>query len=284
MLYEGININRRTKTVEYDPTHQRGVDTREDSENTPFLDDFDYDLTNVEVISIFVRKSNSEITNNEKDLDGNPLLHALKREDGWKISSYDEKRIWQQVKKICQNFVKTHHGPTIVLPSKSKVNITLAKILEECDSNCTIYQDVLKKVRTNQIRKLLDNGKIPLRELYPKYYDFKREMDIIKEDLDKMDEAVEDEIDNSNFTEEIPQYGIFRVHRITNFKVRNIITDFLEFNKEYKKMKDAFDNKDVIIVDDSIAFGKTIKNAVNIIREQFSPKSLTVLTLFSKKQ
>jgi hypoxanthine-guanine phosphoribosyltransferase len=38
----------------------------------------------------------------------------------------------------------------------------------------------------------------------------------------------------------------------------------------------------ILIVDDTISRGQTIKEACNIMAESYSPKSITVLTLLSK--
>jgi hypoxanthine-guanine phosphoribosyltransferase len=43
-----------------------------------------------------------------------------------------------------------------------------------------------------------------------------------------------------------------------------------------------FNDKNILILDDSISRGATIKNACNIIKD-FSPKTITVLTMFFKK-
>lgn len=42
-------------------------------------------------------------------------------------------------------------------------------------------------------------------------------------------------------------------------------------------------SQDVLIIDDTISRGQTIREICNIINDTFVPKSITVLTLFSKK-
>lgn len=285
-LFEGILYNDIDKTVFYDSENQYNIDTRENVEDSPFKDDFDFGLSNVEVWSIFVRKISIKYQNGQevKDLDGNPLLYALKHEEGWTMNSYTEKKIWERIKSVCRKFVKIHHGPTIVVPSQNSLNMKIARVLKECDQNCILFDGILKKVSTDSVRKLIKTNKLNLHKLFPNYKTYEKEFANFQEDLQSMDDEYDKNIDNFDFTKEIEPCGLLRVHKIRNLDIRKSLDNVLEHNKDYVKMKDSFDGKDVIILDDSIAFGKTIINAVNIIREQYSPKSITVLTLFSRKQ
>ena len=45
---------------------------------------------------------------------------------------------------------------------------------------------------------------------------------------------------------------------------------------------EMINDKDILILDDTISSGKTISDSVYAINETFKPKSITVITLFSK--
>ena len=65
---------------------------------------------------------------------------------------------------------------------------------------------------------------------------------------------------------------------------RDIIEQSLKLNfdkDEDMKYRNVINNKDVLVFDDTVASGKTLSDSANAIREQFDPKSITFLTLFS---
>ena len=77
--------------------------------------------------------------------------------------------------------------------------------------------------------------------------------------------------------------GYFTRHFVKNPTMRNLLTQTLKLSKDAaaRYAKDI-DGKDVLLIDDSISRGQTIKEACTIISENYEPKSITVLTLFSK--
>ena len=80
VINEGIDFDPQTKTVSYNPSHEENVDTS--IEHNPTMDgDI---IPNVQVWSIFKRKRGLHG-------DGNPLVYALKGEDGWAFRSEGDK-------------------------------------------------------------------------------------------------------------------------------------------------------------------------------------------------
>ena len=75
--------------------------------------------------------------------------------------------------------------------------------------------------------------------------------------------------------------GAFTFHFIEDSKIRNLISQTLKISDKEIYASDIND-KDILIIDDVISRGKTIKEAIDLIKKTFSPRTVTVLTLFSK--
>ena len=54
------------------------------------------------------------------------------------------------------------------------------------------------------------------------------------------------------------------------------------YGNDALKYSDIINDKDILILDDTISSGETISDNVKAIRDTFAPKSITVITLFSK--
>lgn len=277
LLVEGAYWTGADKKVYYEPFQNINIDTSEENNPTQDYHNFHFGR-DVEVWSIFRRQDSPY---SEYD-DSNPFLLALKGE-GWRFAEdYMRDEVMEQVERICRKFVKTHSGPTIVIPSKSSLTQEFAEILMKCDDKCQIYNNILRKLRTFEVKRnvLKENSKF--RQKYCNYEyetdeedeDFLNKLDILNNYLKRMDKA--DNCTTGN--------GTFRIHWIINQEMRNTITQTLKRNENipFSEMFDKFHNKDIIILDDSISRGTSMKNAIEIVKS-FKPKSITVLTLFSRK-
>ena len=84
--------------VSFNPSHEKNVDTSYST--NPTIDDSIF--PNVKVYSIFKRKNNSHG-------DGNPLIYALKNENGWKFKSISDKiAIESRFNAIAEKFSKLY--------------------------------------------------------------------------------------------------------------------------------------------------------------------------------
>ena len=64
--------------------------------------------------------------------------------------------------------------------------------------------------------------------------------------------------------------------------MRKVIEHTIKISDElYGKYIDAINDKNILIIDDSLTFGNTIREACKIITEAYTPRTITVLTLFS---
>ncbi len=256
-LNEGIDFNEADLTVSYNPSHENNIETSEYTNPTlstkyvPF----------VEVWSIFKRKSGSKS-------DGNPLVFAMKNERGWHFKSENDKiSIYKQIYKIAQKFFSKYKSDvTIVLPSNGILNKDIANLANKMNSDALFINDLLIKMTTDEVRDmiLLPNS------LFRKTYNTRRAFETA---LSKFDNYV-DHMEND----------IFRVHYIKDPQLRTTIeqTIRIEWNSVAKYF-DAINDKDILLLDDNIGYGTTIINTCDEILTYYSPKSITVLTLFSEK-
>ena len=141
LILKGIDFDRKTKTVSYNPSHEDNVDTS--IENNPTVDN-DI-IKDVEVWSIFKRKRGNKE-------DGNPLIYALKGEQ-WKFKSNKDKlAIEEQFNKIADKFVKTHKfGITIIMPSTNILNDYIANIITKKSNNTKVIKGLIRKMTTQEV-------------------------------------------------------------------------------------------------------------------------------------
>ena len=77
--------------------------------------------------------------------------------------------------------------------------------------------------------------------------------------------------------------GIFSRHLVKDNNMRDVLMNTLKLSPDrYAKDSKLINGQDILIIDDTISRGQTIKEACKIILESYAPKSITVLTLLSK--
>jgi hypothetical protein len=137
-LIEGINIDYKTKTVTIDLSHENGVDTG------LIINPSYYKINNYDVISIFKRKENIDKS------DGNPLIHALKCNKGWKINNDDIIKLLKQFIRISEK-IKNHYDTIITIPSKATLNIEFLYRLNKIIKADDVIEDVIRKVTASEV-------------------------------------------------------------------------------------------------------------------------------------
>lgn len=77
--------------------------------------------------------------------------------------------------------------------------------------------------------------------------------------------------------------GTFSRHLIKDKNMRNVLLNTLKISPDrYAKDSKIINGQDILIIDDTISRGQTIKEACQIMLESYAPKSITVLTLMSR--
>ena len=257
VLNEGIDFDPNTKTVSYNPSHEDNVDTS--IENNPSLDG--NIVSNVEVWSIFKRKKGLRG-------DGNPLIYALKGEGGWTFKSDDDRNaIEKQFELIAEKFAKTHPiGVTILIPSGNQLNRHIAEVIMSKSKDSHLIEGAISKLTVEEVDEIVLKKDSKFRSFYGDDFD---------EAYNRL-ESFFDDMDNE-------RGGMFSRHFVKDREMRNVLTDtFKVSTSRYARKSKYLIDKDILIIDDTIGGGQTIKSACQVMMESYAPKSITVLTLLSK--
>jgi hypothetical protein len=260
-IAEGIDIDKVNKTVAYNDTHDNLVSTSSETNPT-----YTTEFGNYQVWSIFKRNKSNDINN----LDGNPLLYAMKQENRWRFKTVKDRiRVYEQINTIINKFNSTHQYQTVVVvPSGGELNKFLGDMVGKNNPKAKVITDVFSKMTTQEVYEALFlNGGESFRKVY--------------NTTEKFNEAVKT-LENSFKEMNKKRKGYFTYHFIKDAKLRNTIEKSIILDDNYLFHTTEINGKDILIVDDSISRGNTIKEIVNIILSTFIPKSVTVLTLFSK--
>lgn len=257
LINEGIDFDPQTKTVSYNPSHEENVDTSIEHNPTKDMSI----VQNVDVWSIFKRKKGLRG-------DGNPLVYALKGEGGWTFrSESDRMAIEHQFDAIATKFATMYPiGVTILMPSGNELNTHIADIVKSKSQNAEVIEGLICKVTTEEVDEIVLNFNSKFREFYKddfnsKYYELCRYLDL----MDKK------------------RNGYFSRHLIKNKQMRDILDLTLKLSEDkFAEFANKINGQDILIIDDTISRGQTIKEACHIMMESYAPKSITVLTLLSK--
>ena len=257
VINEGIDFDPHTKTVSYNPSHEENVDTS--IEHNPTMDG---DIVpNVQVWSIFKRKRGLRG-------DGNPLVYALKGEGGWTFrDESDRNAIEKQFDAIATKFATIYPvGVTILMPSGSELNMHIADVVMSKSRNAELIKGVICKLTTEEVDDIVLDFNSKFREFYKdefnsKYYELGRYLDLMDKERN----------------------GYFSRHLIKNNQMRDVLDSTLKLsNDRFAEFANKINGQDILIIDDTISRGQSIKEACQIMLESYAPKSITVLTLLSK--
>lgn len=207
-----------------------------------------------------------------KESDANPLIYALKNERGWSISRSDRNKIMAILKKVAVKFKREFNGNvTIVMPSSKGLNDAFAKCMQEVAPNTKLITKMLSKRKAMEIYENVEKiGKSPFQEYY------KNKKGGVDEALQRLFDLCDDmsKRGEGNFTfHDIPSTG----------GMRDLITKTLMYtDRSFAQYAEAINGKDILLLDDSLYHGNTIRDAVELIESVFKPKSYTALTMFSR--
>ncbi len=256
VLNEGIGFDENRLTVSCNPSHEDNIETSEET-NPAMVSKYG---DNVEVWSIFKRKSG------RKD-DGNPLVYALKGEGGWKFkTNKDKNAVYSQIEKITAKFFSTHSSNvTIILPSVGRLNSMFANIIMSYNKGSIFIDDLMIKMDTDEVRRLILLKDSPFRKVYNTPDLFERALAVFDIYADKMGD-------------------IYRTHLMHDKDIRSVVEKTIRINyPQIAKYFDSINNKDVLVIDDNIGRGSSIKAAIRELKNCYSPNSITFLTLFSER-
>ncbi len=257
-INKGIDFDPYTKTVSYNPSYEENIDTSIDEYNLTMDDNI---VPNVQVWSIFKRKRSIHG-------DAKPLVYAFAGENGWIFrEEIDRKLIEERFDEIATKFASMHPaGITILMPSRNELNEHIADIVMFKSKNAELIEGVICKLTTEEVDDIVLDFKSKFREIYKddfnsKYYELCNYLDLMDKEKN----------------------GYFSRHLIKNNQMRDVLDSTLKLSDDrFAEFANKINGQDVLIIDDTISRGQSIKEACHIILESYAPKSVTVLTLLSK--
>lgn len=279
-LVEGVSFNSENKTVWFNPLEDGCVNTNKHYETTITAGN---GIT-IPVYSIFTRVDENTPNYNglqdhskDKDIeqrDGNPLIYALKGDNGWHFIDDRQKRLLYDA---ARNVVKNISGKikvqtTILAPSNSTINKEIASIIKDVNRDIVILEDVMRKITPKEILQIVKSeygGELIYNYCKTNKLNYKDTMYQINSYLSSMKD------------------GKYSAHNIKNRDIRNAISKTVSIiEPDYTKIEQynhLINGKNIMIIDDLIREGDTLKNILNVILNNYSPKSIVCLTLLSPR-
>lgn len=251
-IVEGLNIDVDNKTVSLTDAHNSGIDFS--LVNNPVYDKHNgYD-----VISIFKRTSLTDINNTQRD--GNPFIYALKKKNRWKFNITSE-----EINKYIRRFLTVYkkinnkYDTIIITPSASELNEKFMNVISKQVNADKIINEYFVKLTKEEI---IDDDLIDIER--------------IRNDYGNLFNKVMSEIHRS-----------FRRMKGETFEAKYVKKEYLKYIKYIETNGDDdirkyIDDKDILLLDDTISSGETVSQCINGILSNFIPKSITIITLLSK--
>lgn len=253
----GIDIDDENKLVSFNPSHQENVDTNNLYTPKPIYNE----VNGYRVISIFERKTN--LNGN----DGNPLLYAFKGIKGWKFNNikYDYFALLRRFVAVCKE-LNEHFDVIITTPSSNPLNTNiLHKVIRIIPHDVYIEKFFYKMTAEEAYEYTM------AMHTFDKIADKKlgRHLEMIFEKgIGKMYEEND---------------GIFSYKYLPS-DVRTLVANSMKIDDSVLSDVDIYNtinDKNVLVIDDTVTSGKTISDSASTLLNHFSPKSITFLTLFS---
>ena len=222
-------------------THQKLVNTDISSNPTSTI------IHNISIHSIYKR-----VKTRSNQWDGNPLIYALKNQKGYSLSRTELKKFLYSFYYILNKLL---HDKTydliLVLPSSSNVAKGVSKRVSRCLAKKLVVQDIFEK---QSIAEVIDKIDIDIVTNRSKQKELKRQLSKLQ-----------------------------KVDRDKTFSMKNVPPKVREYFSPIK-LQSKFDftqYKNILIVDDLLATGNSIKSARDIIVKQNSKVNIEGLCLFS---
>lgn len=212
-------------------------------------------IPSIEVWSLFQRKAGGIS-------DGNPMLYALKKEKGYSLTN--PKIVYKRIEDLCEQFIQNHTNmaTTLAIPSTNPLNKYLLNTLKKKCKNTMIIENLLVKMSVQEVDDYIFQEDSLFREKYKTQYEQAYEM-------------------FANYCLKMKD-GIFRIHLIEDMKMRKVIDNTIKVADQfYGKYLSAINGKDILIIDDSVTTGQSLREAYQIIADCYEPRSITILTIIS---
>ena len=285
-IREGLELrpdpnNPKKKLVTWTDLHEEGLDTSLKTNPICNCGKFEFNGHKIPVISTFKRKASKYV-----DGDGNPALYALKKERNFELTNQQAflKRFNLILDKLVQtlddilvllpdHYFHWHPDTLIPLPSTNPLNTYITKSVASKFKNVNVVDNALRKLTYQEVLDCIsddENGT---------YFDFWNALadnNIPVEDARNIIQDLHNEFKKADPTLQ----GTFKRHAIKNLKLRNAITHTMSMSMSYYE---EINGKNIVLLDDSITFGASIKETLELLYTMYEPKSVIVITMFSEK-
>ena len=260
-LCEGIDVDAN-KVITIDQSHNRGLDTSVERNPTVFsmYGENGEKTVKFKVYSLF-RRIGDEMH------DGNPLVKALKHEGGYTMTAETENYMWSLCREIAKKIALELDGKIVVLaPSTSELNAMVWNHIADIFPNSReIGEAPLNKISTEDIYDELSEDDIFLNAW----------VSLVKDEAEAMRRF------HKCFSEMGPY---FKLHSLP-VQMRHVVSRTMQISKSFEfNFGDGGEiiGNDLLVIDDTVTKGHTLKEAYRLLTENFAPKSVTCLTLCSK--
>lgn len=283
VVSEGFEVDPES-FLSFNPNHEKMA--RTSLETNPTLANLQVTFASGEQEEIPIYSIFQQVGSSSDPADGNPVIYAFKEEKGFRFKDGEAEKAFAQAKAIMQKFlsmyfseiVKQDHAATVVVLSGNALNSKIASLLvnEAKNLGCSLklYDKVLRKMYVSEvIENVIENGKSDFSKwIYSAGMSPSKKARVVqelKEDLEAMIKLHD---------------GEFAYHYVRNPKIRNLISTSVTLDTNYYKNNFLpMNEQHVLLVDDSMSRGASIKEACGLICSGYHPKSIVGLTLLSKK-
>ena len=173
--------------------------------------------------------------------------------------------IERQINAVTEKFVSLYPvGITILVPGRSHVNEYIVSVIMSRCGDVEVIEGVIRKITTEEVDDMvLYDDDCKFRQSYrgefnAAYYEL--------HDYLKMMNAERD--------------GYFSRRLVKNARMRDVLDRTLKASGEHSaRFANKINGRHILVIDDTISRGQTIKEVCSIIGESYAPQSITVLHL-----
>lgn len=244
-----LNADHLAKRLGADEDH---VDNA--MENNPTID---HEIgEGINVWSVFKRKSGNA-------LDTDPLVYSLTNKEGWHFRRQeDHDAIEKQFNLVACKFAGMYPMEvTIIIPGVNELNYRIVEVVMSKSANAQLIQGVICKMTTEEVNDIVLEMGSKFREYYKgRFNDAYYQLCTYLEEMD--------EKRNDTFSRQF----------VIDQDMRNVLDMTLKVSEDrYAEFANKINGQHVLIIDDTISRGQSIKNACEIMSDSYAPKSITVL-------
>lgn len=180
----------------------------------------------------------------------------------------DKLVIESQIDKIATKFSTLYPiGVTVLIPSDNELNRRIANVVMSKSQNAKLLEGVICKLTVEEVDRIVLAKDSEFRKHYGEN---------VEEAFRALHGYFEEMIDKKN--------GRFSKHLVYDNEMRDVINVTLKLSKDrFAEFANVINGENILIIDDTIRKGQSIQEACRILLESYSPKTITVLTLMSRR-